>query len=135
MIKNDDSGTNFSNSSVSKIGGKAEQNETEIPVSGQGKKTLVVYYSATGNTKEAAKYIASATGGDLFELLPSEPYSGDDLDWTNEDSRVVYEHNNPDERDVPLVSVTPPNFEEYDIVFIGYPIWMGNRRLACQFFC
>lgn len=90
-----------------------------------GGKTLVVYYSATGNTKEAAEYIASATGGDLFELVPTEPYSSDDLNWNDENSRVVYEHDHPTERNVPLVATTVDNFNEYDTVFIGYPIWWG----------
>ncbi|MGN0477248.1 MAG: flavodoxin [Ruminococcus sp.] len=88
-------------------------------------KTLVVYFSATGNTKNVAQYIASATDGDLFELVPKEPYSDENLDWTDDDSRVVYEHDNPDKRDVPLISATPENFDEYDTVFIGYPIWWG----------
>lgn len=88
-------------------------------------KTLVVYFSATGNTKEAAAYIASATNGDLFELEPVIPYSNSDLDWTDDDSRVVKEHNNPDERNVGLVSATADNWDEYDTIFIGYPIWWG----------
>lgn len=88
-------------------------------------KTLVVYFSATGNTKNVAQYIASATDGDLFELVPKEPYSDENLDWTDDDSRVVYEHDNPDKRDVPLISATPENFDEYDTLFIGYPIWWG----------
>ena len=79
----------------------------------EGGKTLVVYYSATGNTEEAANYIAEATGGDLFELEPAEPYSQADLDWTDSDSRVVYEHDNPDARDVELVADTVENWEEY----------------------
>ena len=84
-------------------------------------RTLVVYFSATGNTEEAAQYIAEATGGDLFELEPAEPYTDEDLNWTDDDSRVVYEHDNPDERDVALVADTVENWEEYDTVFIGYP--------------
>ena len=86
---------------------------------------LVVYYSATGNTEAVANVIADATGGDLFELEPAEPYSDDDLDWTNDDSRVVYEHDNPEERDVELVETTVPEWESYDTFFIGYPIWWG----------
>lgn len=85
-----------------------------------GGKTLVVYYSATGNTKEAAEYIAAATGGDMFELVPAQPYSGSDLNYNDKSSRVVYEHDNPDKRDVALVSATVENFNEYDTVFIGY---------------
>ena len=89
------------------------------------KKILVVYFSATGNTKEAAGYIASVTGGDLFELVPTEPYSSEDLDWRDENSRVVYEHDHPDERKVALTATTIDSFNEYDTVFIGYPIWWG----------
>ena len=92
--------------------------------SAQGK-TLVVYYSATGNTKEAAGYIAAVTGADLFELVPTEPYSDDDLDWTDDNSRVVHEHENLDARAVELVESTVSDWESYDTVFIGYPIWWG----------
>lgn len=88
-------------------------------------KTLVVYYSVTGNTQEAANYIAQITNGDVFELEPKEPYSSDDLDWTDDSSRVVYEHDNPDDRAVELVAATVPDWESYDTVFIGYPIWWG----------
>ena len=86
-------------------------------------KTLVVYYSATGNTEEAANLIAQETNGDLFELEPVEPYSDDDLNWSDENSRVVYEHDNKDARNVELVSTTVENWDEYDRVFIGYPLW------------
>ncbi|MGM9554260.1 MAG: flavodoxin [Faecousia sp.] len=86
-----------------------------------GKKVLVVYFSATGNTKEAAESIASATGGDLFELIPVKPYSSEDLNWNNENSRVIYEHDHPTERTVALTAAAVDNFEEYDTVFIGYP--------------
>ena len=88
-------------------------------------KTLVVYYSATGSTQAAAEYIAQSTGGDLFEIQPTEPYTSDDLNWSNSDSRVSREHDNEDERDVELVSTTVDNWDEYDTVFIGFPIWWG----------
>lgn len=88
-------------------------------------KTLVVYYSASGNTKEAAEYIAAATGGDLFELEPEEAYTEEDLDWTDKDSRVCREHENEEERDITLVSVEVPDWDSYETVFIGYPIWWG----------
>lgn len=88
-------------------------------------KTLVVYYSASGNTKEAAEYIAKATGGDLFELEPEEAYTDEDLDWTDEDSRVSREHENEEERNVSLVSAEVPGWESYETVFVGYPIWWG----------
>lgn len=90
---------------------------------------LVVYYSATGNTEEVANIIADTTGGDLFELEPEEPYTSEDLDWTNNNSRVSVEHANEDQRDVPLVSTTVENWDSYDTVFIGYPIWLAYHKL------
>lgn len=91
----------------------------------EGGRTLVVYYSATGNTQRVAEYIAAATGGDLFELVPSDPYTDADLDWTDENSRVVHEYENESERDVSLEQTSVENWAEYDTVFIGYPIWWG----------
>ena len=90
-----------------------------------GGKTLVVYYSATGYTESVASYIAEATGGELFRLEPVEEYSSADLDWTNKDSRVSREHDNPEERMMDLVASTVPDWESYETVFIGYPIWWG----------
>lgn len=90
-----------------------------------GNKALVVYYSATGNTGEVANYIAEAMGADLFELVPTQNYSSADLDWTDSDSRVSREHDHPEDRVVPLVADTVENWDSYDTVFIGYPIWWG----------
>ena len=86
-------------------------------------RVLVAYFSATGNTERAANAIAEAAGGDLFEITPAEPYTDDDLDWTDEGSRVVFEYENPEERDTELVTYTPEGWDDYDVVFIGYPIW------------
>ena len=88
-------------------------------------KTLVVYYSATGTTEGVAQTIADTTGGDLFEIQPVEPYTDDDLDWTNDDSRVSREHDDESLRDVDLVSTSVDNWDSYDTVFIGYPICWG----------
>lgn len=104
---------------------ESEKTFSENPNDVKDRKTLVVYFSATGSTKEAAEYIASATGGDMFELVPVKPYSDDDLNWQDDNSRVVYEHDNPDERNVTLVAATVDYFDEYDTIFIGYPIWWG----------
>lgn len=101
-----------------------EQTAAQNPTDETGK-TLIVYYSATGNTENVAKTIATTTNGDLFKLEPAEPYSDADLNWTDDNSRVVREHDNPDERDVALVKSTVENWDEYDTVFIGYPIWWG----------
>ena len=90
-----------------------------------GGKTLVVYFSATGNTKAAAEAIAAATGGDLLELEPAEPYTSADLDYNNAGSRVSREHNNETQRDVALKATTADNWADYDTVYFGYPIWWG----------
>lgn len=96
--------------------------DTDQPTEETGK-ALVVYYSATGNTEEVAGYIAEAADADTFVLEPAEPYSSEDLDWTDKNSRVSREHENEDERNVELVSTAVDNWESYDTVFIGYPIW------------
>ena len=88
-------------------------------------KTLVVYYSASGKTERVAKDIAEAAGADLFEIVPTEVYTSDDLDWTNPDSRVSREHDDESLRDVPLTTTEVPDWDSYDTVFIGYPIWWG----------
>ena len=97
-----------------------EAGEPEDP---EGSRVLVAYFSATGNTEAVAGYIAQATGGDLFEITPADPYTSDDLNWTDENSRVVHEYENPDERDTELAADTPDGWEDYDVVFLGYPIW------------
>ena len=103
----------------------SSQSETEGDAGG----TLVVYYSATGNTEQVANYIADITGGDLFELEPAEPYTSDDLDWTDDNSRVSQEYYDESLRDVELVADTVENWDSYDTVFIGYPIWLAYHKL------
>lgn len=95
--------------------------DTAADNTANGGKTLVVYFSATGNTENAANYIAEATGANLFELVPADPYTDADLDWTDENSRVVHEYENKSERDVALEQSTVDNWADYDTVFIGYP--------------
>lgn len=90
-----------------------------------GGSVLVAYFSATGNTEAAAGYIADALGADTFEITPAEPYTSDDLNWSDEDSRVSREHEDPSLQTVELAETTPENWDSYDTVFIGYPIWWG----------
>lgn len=100
-----------------------EQTNSETAKNG---KVLVVYFSATGSTEKVAKAIAEASDAALFEIEPKEPYTSDDLSWSDDNSRVSREHNNPDLQNVELVSTSVPNWENYDTVFVGYPIWWGD---------
>ena len=86
-------------------------------------KTLVVYFSATGTTEGVAQTIADTVGADLFEVVPSDPYTSDDLNWRNNDSRVSREHNDEGLRAVALENTDVDGWDDYDTVFIGYPIW------------
>lgn len=92
--------------------------------------TLVIYFSATGNIKSAAETIAKTAGGDLYEIVPEEPYTADDLNWNKEDSRVSVEHNDPDFR--PALAGELPDLSGYKTVFIGYPIWWGEAPNAVR---
>lgn len=99
--------------------------ESEPETQPETGKTLVVYYSASGNTERVAKDIAEAADADLFEIVPTEVYTSEDLNWTNSDSRVSREHDDESLRDVPLTTTEVPDWDSYDTVFIGYPIWWG----------
>ena len=97
----------------------------EPPSQTTGSKTLVVYFSASGSTKAVAETIADELDADIFELVPTQPYSSDDLNWTVSGSRVNREHDDESLRDIALTQTTPANWDNYDTVLIGYPIWWG----------
>lgn len=86
---------------------------------GQGKDTLVVYFSATGTTKGVAEKIAAATDADMYEIVPAEPYSSADLDWNDDDSRTTTEMNDKNAR--PEIGSGDVSLEGYSRVYIGYP--------------
>ena len=119
---NNDSHSTSTNQSGNEESDTNSENTTDTTGNG---KTLVVYYSASGNTKDVAEKITKITEADLFEIEPVEPYTDDDLDWTDDDSRVSREHDDESLRDVELVSTTVDNWDSYDTVYIGYPIWWG----------
>lgn len=97
--------------------------ETEEPATAGG--ILVAYFSGTGNTQGIAEAIAGELGADVFAITPSVPYTVEDLGYNNPDSRTSQERNDPN-RSVELEQVTPDNFDAYDTVFLGYPIWWGD---------
>lgn len=112
------------NSTISDVKGEESTvSGTASNTSSTGKKTLVVYYSATGSTKAVAQTIAQTADADIFEITPVNLYTSDDLNWNNKNSRVSKEHNDESLRNVELTKVIPDNWESYDTVFIGYPIW------------
>lgn len=94
--------------------------------SDEANKTLVVYYSATGNTAKVAEVIVNENDMDVFAIMPEQPYSTEDLAWTDENSRVSKEHADPALQDVALLQDTPDNWDSYETVIIGYPIWWGQ---------
>lgn len=85
------------------------------------KKMLAAYFSASGVTAQAARRLAQAAGADLYEIKPAVPYSQADLDWTNKKSRSSVEMNNPASR--PALAGRLAGMEQYDVVFVGFPIW------------
>ena len=84
-------------------------------------KTLVAYFSASGVTEKLAKSLAEATGGDLYEIKPAQPYTAADLDWMDEESRSTREMKNKSFR--PRITGQVEHMEQYDRVFVGFPIW------------
>ena len=87
-------------------------------------KVLVVYFSATNTTKPLAEYIADGLGADIYEIVPATPYTSADLNYGNSSSRTSIEMNDPNAR--PDISGSVNNIEQYDVIFLGYPIWWGQ---------
>ncbi len=88
-------------------------------------KTLVVYFSATGTTKGVAEQIAGIANADIYEITAAQPYSADDLNWNDSNSRTTIEQNDKTVR--PVIGSEQANLDGYDTIFIGYPIWWGEE--------
>lgn len=114
-----ESGSEESSSDVS----TSQPEETETPEA-DDTSVLVAYFSATGTTEGVAEHIASGLGADLYEIVPEEPYTDADLNYNDDNSRSTIEMNDPNAR--PAISGSVENMEQYDIVFVGYPIWWGE---------
>lgn len=96
-------------------------------------KSIVVYFSCTGNTKAVAEEIAAQTGSDLQEIVPEEPYTEEELNYNDDSCRANVEMNDPESR--PAISNTIENLSDYDTIYIGYPIWWGSLpRIMNTFF-
>lgn len=87
--------------------------------------TLVAYFSATGNTKKIAEYIVAYTGADSYDITPATPYTAEDLNYSNSSCRANQEQNDASCR--PEISGSVENMDNYDVVYIGYPIWWGEE--------
>lgn len=112
----------------------AEEQETSTEeTDGADKKALVVYFSATGNTKAVAETLAELQNADIYEIVPEQPYTDDDLDYSDKNTRATKEQNDTDAR--PAISGSIENFEQYETVYVGYPIWWGDMpRILYTFF-
>ena len=98
----------------------------------QEHKILVAYFSATGTTKGVAEHIANGLNADIYEIVPEEAYTDADLDYNDNNSRTTIEMNDSDAR--PAISGSVENMEQYDIIFVGYPIWWGEApRIVSTF--
>jgi flavodoxin len=114
-------GTGSSGQGIRPVTGKTTATVTSTHPA--DKKVLVVYFSATNNTEEVAKVIAAKAGADLYEIIPVEPYTAEDLRYYN-NSRSDKENADPNCR--PAIVKDLKDLEKYDVVFLGYPIWFGQ---------
>ena len=102
----------------------SETSNLEISDSETGVNILVAYFSRTGNTKPLAEYAAEYYGADIYEILAEEPYTDEDIDYTDSDSRTTIEQN--DESVRPAIDGSVENMDQYDVIVLAYPIWWGQ---------
>lgn len=95
-------------------------------------KSVIIYFTHSGNTELAAKEIAAVTGAKMIRLMPEQPYSSEDVDWVNEQSRCTQEHLNQSLR--PAIKPVDVNFAETDTVFISFPIWWHEEPAVIRTF-
>ena len=100
------------------------EDQTPEGTDDSGKKVLIAYFSATNNTENIANHLNEILDADLYEIVPETPYTADDLNYNDSSSRSSQEMNDPDSR--PVISGSVENMEQYDVIFLGYPIWWGE---------
>ena len=108
------------------ISGSTAQAQTKID---NNMKSVIVYFTHSGNTELAAKQVAEVTGAEMIRLLPEQPYSSEDVNWVNEQSRCTQEHLNQSLR--PSINI---DFSKVDTVFIGFPIWWHEEPAVIRTF-
>lgn len=108
---------------ITSEGGTSSVPDESEPIADEENHVLVAYFSATGNTEHIAQYIQTVLDADLYEVVPEEPYTDDDLNYSDDSCRANQEQNDPDAR--PAIAGTLEHPEDYDVVFLGYPIWWG----------
>lgn len=113
---------------------KKDSSTTETSENTDQGKVLVAYFSASGNTEKIAKMIAADTNADTFVITPAQPYTDDDLNYNNEDSRVVQEYENPDQQNIELETTDVPNWDSYNTIYLGYPIWWQDASWVVKSF-
>lgn len=119
--------------SLNACASKAEQgNAAGQAQNEKSMKSVIIYFTHSGNTELAAKEVAAATGAPMVRLLPEQPYSSEDVNWTNEQSRCTQEHLNQTLR--PAIRPVDVNFAEVDTVFIGFPIWWHEEPAVIRAF-
>ena len=121
----DNNNENNNNNTNESTDNNNENNQEDENTNVSNGNILVVYFSAQGHTESVAEQIAANLNADLFEIVPVSEYTSDDLDWTDDNSRVSREHKDESLRNIELETTSVSNWDNYDTVLIGYPIWWG----------
>lgn len=128
-VKNDENSDSVLNNMGNNLANNTENTETDTDTGNENtnlsgeSKSLVLYFSATGNTKVVAEYIQEIIDSDIIEIIPQQEYTAEDLNYSNDNCRANVEQNDDSAR--PEISNTM-NMEEYDVIYLGYPIWWGD---------
>ena len=101
-----------------------EPAESEASTTEDSGSVLIAYFSATGNTEYIAEHLAGILDADLYKIVPEAPYTSEDLNYSNSDCRANQEQNDPAAR--PAISGGVENMADYEVIFLGYPIWWGD---------
>ncbi|MFQ9984925.1 MAG: flavodoxin [Lachnospiraceae bacterium] len=119
--------------SETESGEAATSSQPEAEPATEGSRALVVYFSATGNTRAVAETIAEMQSADLYEIVPEQSYTDEDLNYNDSSSRATVEQR--DENARPAILGGVENIEDYDVIYVGFPIWWGDMpRILCTFF-